>query len=61
MITRLLTATGRMVVWFGTHLPLGDSLLDTRFRDDEGEHLMWGLRFYVSVILATVSVFAWRL
>jgi len=52
--------TGRMVVWFGGILPLGDRLLDARFRDDEGEHFMWGLGFYVSLILGAVSLFAWR-
>jgi hypothetical protein len=60
MITSLLTATGRMVVWFGGILPLGDRLLDSRFRDDEGEHLMWGLGFYVSLVLGAVSLLAWR-
>lgn len=61
MITRLLTATGRMIVSLGAILPLGDRLLDNRFHDDEGEHFMWGLGFYVSLILGTVSIFAWRL
>ena len=60
MISRLLIATGRMVVSFGAILPLGDRLLDNRFQDDEGEHLMWGLGFYVSLILGAISLFAWR-
>ena len=60
MISRLLIATGRMVVSFGAILPLGDRLLDNRFQDDEGEHLMWGLGFYVSLILGAVSLLAWR-
>jgi hypothetical protein len=61
MIARLLTATGRLVVSLGAALPLGDRLLDARFSDDEGEHLMWGLGFYVSLVLGAVSIFAWRL
>jgi hypothetical protein len=60
MISRLLIATGRMVVSLGAILPLGDRLLDNRFQDDEGEHLMWGLGFYVSLILGAVSLLAWR-
>ena len=60
MITRLLIATGQLVVSFGAALPLGDRLLDARFNDDEGEHLMWGLGFYVSLILGAVSLFAWK-
>ena len=60
MISRLLIATGRMVVSFGAILPLGDRLLDNRFHDDEGEHLMWGVGFYVSLVLGAVSLFAWR-
>ena len=61
MIARLLTVTGRMIVSLGAILPLGDRLLDDRFHDDEGEHLMWGLGFYVSLVLGAVSIFAWRL
>jgi hypothetical protein len=60
MITRLLIATGNLVVSFGSALPLGDRLLDARYSDDEGEHLMWGLGFYVSLILGAVSLLAWR-
>ena len=60
MISRLLIATGRMVVSLGAILPLGDRLLDNRFQDDEGEHLMWGVGFYVSLILGAVSLLAWR-
>uniref|UniRef100_B0SW20 Uncharacterized protein n=1 Tax=Caulobacter sp. (strain K31) TaxID=366602 RepID=B0SW20_CAUSK len=60
MISRLLIATGRMVVSFGAILPLGDRLLDNRFQDDEGEHLMWGLGFCVSLVLGAVSLLAWR-
>lgn len=58
MITRLITATGRLVVSFGAALPLG--LIDSRYSDDEGEHLMWGVGFYVSLILAVVSLFVWK-
>jgi hypothetical protein len=60
MITRLLTATGSLVVSLGAALPLGDRLLDARYSDDEGEHLMWGLGFYVAVILTGVSLLVWR-
>jgi hypothetical protein len=60
MITRLLIATGNLVVSFGAALPLGDRLLDARYSDDEGEHLMWGLGFYVSLILGVVSLFVWK-
>ncbi len=60
MITRILIATGRLVVSFGAALPLGDRLLDSRYSDDEGEHLMWGLGFYGSLILGAISLFAWR-
>jgi|GEM_PF-2038754 len=60
MITRILIATGNLVVSFGAALPLGDRLLDSRFTDDEGEHLMWGLGFYVSLILGAVSLFVWK-
>jgi hypothetical protein len=60
MITSILTATGRLVVSLGALLPLGDRLLDSRFHDDEGEHLMWGLGFYVSLILGAVSLLVWR-
>lgn len=59
MITRLLIATGNLVVSFGAALPLGDRLLDSRYSDDEGEHL-WGLGFYVSLILGAVSLFVWK-
>jgi hypothetical protein len=60
MITRLLVATGSLVVSFGAALPLGDRLLDARYSDDEGEHLMWGLGFYVAAILTVVSLLVWR-
>jgi hypothetical protein len=60
MITRLLIATGQLVVSLGAALPLGDRLLDARYSDDEGEHLMWGLGFYVSLILGVVSLFVWK-
>ena len=60
MITRLLIATGQLVVSLGAALPLGDRLLDARYSDDEGEYLMWGLGFYVSLILGAVSLFAWK-
>ena len=60
MITRLLIATGNLLVSFGAALPLGDRLLDARYSDDEGEHLMWGLGFYVSLILGAVSLFVWK-
>ena len=60
MITRLLTATGHLIVSLGAILPLGDRLLDSRFHDDEGEHLMWGLGFYASLILGTISLFVWH-
>ncbi|MFZ0268583.1 hypothetical protein [Caulobacter sp.] len=60
MITRILTITGRLVVSLGAALPLGDRLLDARYSDDEGEHFMWGLGFYVSLILGVISLFAWK-
>ncbi|WP_165190040.1 hypothetical protein [Caulobacter soli] len=60
MITRILIATGRLVVSFGAALPLGDRLLDARYSDDEGEHLMWGLGAYAGLILGAISLFAWR-
>ena len=60
MITRILTITGRLVVSFGAALPLGDRLLDARYSDDEGEHLMWGLGFYAALVLTVVSLLAWK-
>jgi hypothetical protein len=60
MIVRLLAATGRMVVWLGSSLPLGDRLVDARYRDDEGEHVMWGLGFYAALVLTAISLAAWR-
>ena len=60
MITTLLTAAGRLVVSLGAHLPLGDRLVDARFRDDEAEHLIWGLGVVFSLILGAVSLLVWR-
>jgi len=60
MITQILALTGRVVVSFGASLPLGDRLVDRRFEDEESEHVIWGLGFYVGLALTVVSLLAWK-
>jgi hypothetical protein len=56
VITRIITVTGRVIVWVGTVFPLSTRFLDDEFRGDEGAHLRWGLIFYSSILAIVATL-----
>ena len=60
MITDIITATGRWLVWLSTVLPLSIHFMDEEYRDRESAHLSVGLSFYGVLLGLAATLFVVR-